>query len=247
MDTSPATAQDHRRKAFDDEIKASEKVIRELKYCRNALAPISRLPPETLAEIFSLLSFSAGDYEYIVPGLEWISVTHVCHRWREIALCSPYLWNHINFTRLTAAGFTEILARAKMSPLHIKVEITPWNEAQFNVFKRQLEAHISHTRHLSISGKFQAALERLLERLVSPAPALVSLSLAKSSHPGRLPKFIIPDSLFNRTTPKLTRLKLIRCSIGWKSPLLKGLQPSRYGCPPGLCRRCRRSKLGWPP
>jgi len=91
MDTSSDTAQDHLRKAIDDE-------VQELKYHRNALAPISRLPPETLAEIFSLLSFSADDSES-VPYLAWIRVTHVCHRWHEIAIYSPYLWSHINFTR----------------------------------------------------------------------------------------------------------------------------------------------------
>jgi len=88
MDTSPATAQDHLRKAIDDEIKAYEQVIQELKSRRNALAPISRLPPETLAEIFSLLSPSADDSED-VPYLEWIRVTHVCHRWHRTLLPLP--------------------------------------------------------------------------------------------------------------------------------------------------------------
>ena len=204
MDTSSDTAQDHLPKAIDDEIKASEQVIQEPKYRRNALAPISRLPPETLAEIFSLLSFSADDSES-VPYLAWIHVTHVCHRWREIAIYSPYLWGHINFTEVTLPGLTEILARAKMSPLHFEADdITPLNEARFNAFGRQLEAHISHTRHLSISGEFQT----VLERLVSPAPALVSLSLRKRSDPYTLPQRNIPGSLFSGTAPMLTRLEL---------------------------------------
>src|SRR6266705_546725 len=107
MDTSSATAQDQLRKAIDDQIRVSEQVTQELKYHRNALPPISRLPPETLAEIFSLFPFSAvafGDVSY----MEWIRVTHICHRWREVALHSPHLWNHINFNKLKLAGFTEI-------------------------------------------------------------------------------------------------------------------------------------------
>jgi len=219
MDTSSTTAQDHLRNAIDDQIKVSEQVTQELKYRRNALAPISRLPPETLAEIFSLLPFPTHDFED-VPYLEWIRVTHVCHRWREIALCFPYLWNHIHFTKLTLAGITEMLARAKMSPLHFEADFFPWNEAQFNAFGRQLEAHISHTRHLTISGEFQTEFGPL----VSSAPALVSLSVANSSLPSRSRQPTIPDSLFNGTAPKLTRLELLDCSIGWKSPLLKGLQ-----------------------
>jgi len=227
MDTSPATAQDHLRKAIDDEIKAYEQVIQELKSRRNALAPISRLPPETLAEIFSLLSPSADDSED-VPYLEWIRVTHVCHRWREIALSSPYLWNYISFTEMTLAGIPEILARAKTSPLHFEAyRITPLRKAWFNAFGRQLEAHISHIRHLRISGEFQT----VLERLVSPAPALVSLTLTNRSDP-YTSGCIIPNSLFNGTAPMLTRLKLIGYSIGLKSPLLKGLQTLEILGPP---------------
>jgi hypothetical protein len=157
MDTSSVTAQDHLRKSIDDEIKMSEEVTQELKYRRNALAPISRLPPETL-EIFSLLRFSADDDE-CVPYLHWIYVTQVFHRWHEIALHSPHLWDHINFTNLTLAGVTETLARAKMLPLHLEVKMTPWNKPRFNDFGRPLEAHISHTRHLNIFGEIQAVLE----------------------------------------------------------------------------------------
>ena len=219
MDTTSATAHDHLRKAIDDQIKVSEQVTQQLKYRRNALAPISRLPPETLAEIFSLLSFPTDYYED-VPYLEWIRVTYVCCRWREVALSFPYLWTHINFTKLTLAGITEILARAKMAPLHFEVKITPWNEARFHAFRTQLEAHISHTRHLTIFGEFHTALERL----VSPAPALVSVNLTNPSYPFTSPPYVIPDSLFNGTAPKLTHLELLGCNIGWKSPLLKGLQ-----------------------
>ena len=172
MNTSSATTQGHLRKAIDEEIKVHEQATQELKHRRNALrlAPISRLPPETLTEIFSLLPISADDYEH-VPYLAWIRVTHFCHRWRKVALYSPSLWNHINYTKLTRVGLTEILARAKTSPLHFVADrITPLNKARFNSLGGHIEAHISHTRHLTISGEFQT----VLERLVSPAPALVS-------------------------------------------------------------------------
>jgi len=166
MDTSSAMTQGHLLKATDDETEVSDQVIQELKYRHNAFTPISHLPPETLAEIFSLLPFSADDHED-VPYLEWIRVTHVCHQCREVALSSPYLWNHINFNKLTLAGITDILARAKMSPFHFEAKITARNEARFDAFGRQLEAHISDIYHLTLSRRFRTGLGRL----VSPAPA----------------------------------------------------------------------------
>ena len=59
----------------------------------------------------------------------------------------------------------------------------------------------------------------------------LSLSLTKSSRPHILSRCIIPNSLFNGTAPKLTRLELLGCSIGWKSPLLKGLQTLKMLAP----------------
>ena len=226
MKTRSATARDSRCEIIHNKVKVSKKVTQKSKHPHNAPVPISRLPPETLTEIFSLLPFPSDDCD-CVPYLELISVTHVCRRWREIALCCPYLWTHIDFTNLSLAGFPEILARAKMSPLHFEAKITPRRKERFNAFGRQLETHISHTRHLSISGEFQT----MLKRLVSPAPALVSLFLKKSPYPYSFSQPIIPDSLFNGIAPELTRLELLRCSIGWKSPLLKGLQTLKIRAP----------------
>jgi hypothetical protein len=205
----------HLRQAIDNEIDSFKESIRALKSRRNTLAPISRLPPETLATIFTFLSNSAWNERAI--RLKWIRVTHVCRRWREAALDHPRLWSHINFTNLTAAGLAEILARAKMTPLHLEAIVgRPWS-SQVEAFGKQLEAHISHTRHLSISGSFEAALVRLL----SSAPTLESLSL---SHESRASNTVIPSNLFNCTTPNLTSLELDMCNISWKSPLLKGLR-----------------------
>jgi hypothetical protein len=218
MDPSSAEARAHLRQAMDNRIKhfqelclALEEVTQASKYRRNALVPISRLPPETLAEIFSFLSPPACDDE--AYGYQsWLYVTHVCHRWREIAIHCPHLWSHINAYQLSPAGLTEILTRTKMAPLHLEMvgDITEWDD-----FERNLKAHISHTRHLRIAGDFHA----VLRRLTSSAPALEFLSLSNSDG-----AFVISDTLFNGTTPRLTGLELYGCDISWKSPLLRGLQ-----------------------
>ena len=190
------------------------------KYRRNAHVPISRLPPETLTIIFTFLSDSACDEKG--NYMAWLHVTHVCHHWRETALnCSrAYLWNHINFNKLTLAGITEIVARAKVSPLYLEAKTTHWSKGRFDAFEKRLEAYISHTRTLTISGE----LRNLPLRLISPAPALEVLSLSDSSSLNFAPSApVIPDALFNITAPNLSSLELRGYGISWKMPL-KGLR-----------------------
>jgi F-box-like len=231
MDTSSPEARDLIRQAIDDEINALEESIRASKYRRNALAPISRLPPETLVAIFSFLSSSAFDEG--VGYLEWLRVTHVCRRWRETALNFPHLWSRINFTTLTTAGIAELPARAKMTPLYWEAIATSWSGEHFDAFERQLEIHIFHTRHLRLSGKFQT----VLERLVSPAPALEYLALSNSSARFYLPsQIVVHDTLFNCTAPKLTSLQLVGCEFSWKSRLFKGLQTLEIRSPSEAAR-----------
>ncbi|EIW79604.1 hypothetical protein CONPUDRAFT_166352 [Coniophora puteana RWD-64-598 SS2] len=49
--------------------------------------------------------------------LDWVQVTHVCQRWRAIALGCPSLWSHFVF--LSSDWAKEILSRAGTSPLTI--------------------------------------------------------------------------------------------------------------------------------
>ncbi len=105
-----------------------------------------------------------------------------------------------------------------------------------DTFKEQLEAHISHIRHLSIAGE----LESVLGQLVSSTPVLESLSLLNTSDSSTpsLPITITPVAFPNITAPKLTRLALESCNISWAAlPLLRRLQilriqePSREARP----------------
>ena len=70
-----------------------------------------------------------------------------------------------------------------------------------NSLTRQLEAHISHTCHLYISGAY---LQYTPSRLISSAPTLESLTLVQVE----IPMVVVPSDLFNGTTPSLTSLEL---------------------------------------
>ena len=243
-----ANSREYQQQAIDAEIKTLEESIRALKRRRNALAPISSLPTEVVAIIFSylrlpststILSLPTKDITDLfsssrLPGspplgrlpdyhLAWLRAAHICHHWREIALNQPFFWNHIDFTNLTFAGATEILARAKKVPLHLeaRIPIGDWDDARFSAFEKELQTRVSQICHFGISAE-SFRLQRILEELASPAPTLESLSLSQPDMPSW--RVSVPDTLFGGTTPRLYSLELHNCDISWKSPLFKGLR-----------------------
>jgi hypothetical protein len=52
MDSSQPNSREYQQQAIDAEIKSLEESIQELKYRRNALAPVSSLPTEVIDAIF---------------------------------------------------------------------------------------------------------------------------------------------------------------------------------------------------
>ena len=117
-----------------------------------------------------------------------------------------------------------------MTPLDLNVDYTipgrgyaAVEAIHFKAFERQLEAHISHTRHLKFIGYSPQIWIVVWGRLASPTPALESLSLSNESPPPRFNPLTIPDKFLNCIAPKLTTLELKNCDISWKSSLLKGL------------------------
>jgi len=73
------------------------RLTRSLPKCRNVtvVAPISILPPELLARIFHFYALEAPPWSDGVQKLGWIAVTHVCQRWRQVALGDSSLWARI--------------------------------------------------------------------------------------------------------------------------------------------------------
>jgi hypothetical protein len=84
----------------------------------------------------------------------------------------------------------------------------------------QIEAHIHHTRHLSILANSQD-LGWMFGRLISSAPSLEHLSI--NCHPPNN-TVLVPDNLFDGIAPNLSYLHLNKCGISWVSPFLKGLR-----------------------
>ncbi|KAH9070736.1 hypothetical protein EDB83DRAFT_361744 [Lactarius deliciosus] len=220
-------SREHQRQVIDAEIKSLEESIRVLRVRRNALAPVSSLPTEVTTAIFSFLCLPSTSQQGGKPDHHLLSlrVAHVCRQWRNIALDLPFLWSHVDFTTVSLAGATEMLSRARTSPLYLeaRVPIYLWDGPRFIAFQKELHSHVSHICHLSICTE-PSHLFRTLEGLTSSAPALKYLSLSIDKYRPRTPSRVsVPDNLFDGATPRLSCLKLRNCNISWKSPLLKSL------------------------
>ncbi|KAH9010862.1 hypothetical protein EDB84DRAFT_1071196 [Lactarius hengduanensis] len=232
MNPSQENSRENQRRAIDAEIRLLQESLQEslqaLRLRRNALAPISSLPPELFAAIFSILRLPPSGTVLLGgapdPHLSWLNVAHVCHQWREVALNQPFFWSHVDFTTLTPAGATEMLVRAKSVPLYLEAWVPKyhWDGARFRTFQRKLQSRVSHIFQLAISAE-PFGLDMVLKGLVSPAPILkyLSLSVKKKNHRKQAS---VADTLFNGSTPKLSRLDLWGCDISWKSPLFRGLK-----------------------
>ncbi|KAH9172165.1 hypothetical protein EDB89DRAFT_1906442 [Lactarius sanguifluus] len=218
----------YQQQAIDAEIRSLEGSIRALKLRRNTFAPISSLPNEVIATIFSFLRVRVTSFAVKLgkkpDGLTWLRVAHVCHRWREIALNQSLFWSHVDFTAVSSAGAAEILSRAKTVPLHLeaRVPVGLWDDARFDLFRKELQDRVPHICHLAISAE-PSHLHRILRGLIMPAPTLEFLSLA-GENDQRGGAAFVPDTLFDGSTPRLSSLELRNCDINWTSPLLGSLK-----------------------
>ena len=173
--------------------------------------------------------------------LAWLGVSHVCHRWREIALNQPRFWSRIDFTTLTPAGAMEVLSRSRMAPLELDANLScvHWGGDRVDALGKQLSSHVSHIALLNITAR-SANLKTIIEQLASPAPVLESLSLTVEDEAyqrmGIPSNATIPRALFDGTAPRLSRLQLDRCDISWTSPLFKSLRTLELQVPSILAR-----------
>lgn len=85
---------------------------RQLDYHKGRVAPIRRLPFETLTEIFR------------VCCTEWMSspfkLAAICHQWRDIVFANPVLWTRIS-DNMPSSYTSALLKHSGSRPLHVKL------------------------------------------------------------------------------------------------------------------------------
>ncbi|PBK62094.1 hypothetical protein ARMSODRAFT_1089368 [Armillaria solidipes] len=88
-------------------------------------APINKLPPELLTEIFLWFSIVANDISR--RGESPWTLTHICRLWRELSLKIPSLWSDFSYTKSTKSPlplFRTQLIRSKREPLSFHVDFS---------------------------------------------------------------------------------------------------------------------------
>lgn len=90
-------------------------------------SPISRLPDELLVAIFHFYHSQWAEYclfaqDDAVPHYRWIKITHVCRRWRNVALGAPLLWTDLRVT--TPECVENMLSRTASTDIQVEGPLT---------------------------------------------------------------------------------------------------------------------------
>lgn len=187
-------------------------------------APVHVLPTELLGRIFILCVptreiYGRNDVKRAT------AVSHVCRRWRVIALGTPQLWSVL---LLSDEGCgEEMLARSKGIGLVVNVDIEHQSEPKLELLQRVL-GHMSRIVVLRLRMRLEH-LQVLRTQVAQYAPDLRSLKLDPlldnpNADPEEVDRLALPVALFLNEYPCLRHVHLSRCiAIKWDAPIFSAL------------------------
>lgn len=176
----------------------------------NLDAATSEFPDEVLAMIFEE---GMNGHKYWQVEHFGVLVSHVSHRWRDVALSTPTLWINVQFFSGIARSEERaeiweerpalFFSRARMLPVNIYIEgfhrdrdFTP------GIFKL-INSNIDRCRHLHIETSLNNGLMNVLDFIsMDPVPVLQSIRLGSDT------KTNFREPLFSSGAPCLTTAQL---------------------------------------
>ena len=215
---------------IDEEISRHRLLVSNLRSKRNSFVIISRLPDEILASIFT---HGARDYHegndhasFCVP--DWVSVSYVCRRWRDVALNCPTLWTY-HFT-VSLRWTEELLARSKQASLRIYIKYAslgpgPW-------WSDLVEKVLNHAERIQ-ELRLHIPATLFPTRLSLYAPRLQILDIFAHA---RAP-FEWTAAINYWDIPSLRTLKLTNCPLPWHSLNLSRVTTLVLTCVPTSFRQ----------
>ncbi|TFY59406.1 hypothetical protein EVG20_g7797 [Dentipellis fragilis] len=209
------------REELEVEMKAVELVMSTLRTRYNSLALVNRLPSEVLAHIFQyfhddcLLEYTRT---FLEPrrAVQCVNLTHVCRRWRIVAIDHPGLWDHI---LVGTKSTDEFLRRSCREPIMITYD--SWKHWLAGPRAHDMEytagiisQNLSRVLSLRLTGSSEE-LTALLPALRDSMPVLEEAFLNISSFgQNTIPVPSLPSDLFKQSVPRLHHLSL----EGWTVP-----------------------------
>ena len=208
--TETPTARTSSLSPIDAEIDASRCLTHSLILSRNSHALISSLPPELLARIFRFYALMEPPWSGL-QKLGWIIVTHVCQRWRQVALDDSMLWARIVGVSPSTEWISEALVRARDAPLCFDIVGTPTPEAL-----SKFTPHMSHTRILRLPNLSLHDMQVVREICALEAPVLEHVELGISDpSPITFRHLAAGMTLFKGHSPKLRSFTTSHITIPW--------------------------------
>ncbi|KAI0061857.1 hypothetical protein BV25DRAFT_1826141 [Artomyces pyxidatus] len=201
---------------LDREDSALQRVQSVLRFQRNSLLSVHRLPPEITALVFSFYVDETRRQLRSKHALGWIVITHVCRRWRQIALESAGLWQRVTFG-IGDEWAEEMYRRSKGTILEVKTR-SALTERQHNLVAK----HLHRTKLLSLRAHPDSPPPSLLLSSDNPAPILETLEI---EDPIRPEPAVLPLNRFGAFSPNLRHVTICTRAINlpWTSTLLTGL------------------------
>jgi hypothetical protein len=191
---------------WDDEIQAIQEMLSFAQARRNELVPCSSLPPELLGRVFEFLLLPKQHRELTKHRHSWVAVTHVCKRWRTIALGHAALWSTIS--TVSKQPWDIFLQRSRTSLLSISASMSDSTPE----YSQYIAEHLHRVRVLSLqtlSHIDQSILTSLLG--ATTAPELQVLRLRRTGHSSQ----VLPPEFFSEVAPNVREIKLENFQFPW--------------------------------
>ncbi|KAI0044492.1 hypothetical protein FA95DRAFT_1608493 [Auriscalpium vulgare] len=195
---------------------------------QHAPVPVDGLYPDILAIIFTYLrdtdppdrihrTYDTYRRRAIPPGSDWITVTYVCRRWRQVALERATLWTDIDPTALGRKWAAAFIARSQRAPISIQNrDREPLNPSSCDWVVRLLDENMWRTQSLKIVAYQDGALATINNH----APLLHTLDITAVLH-GR-----VPHTFLGGCAPALRHCRFkasLAPGMSWASPLFSSL------------------------
>ncbi|KIM21883.1 hypothetical protein M408DRAFT_29197 [Serendipita vermifera MAFF 305830] len=200
--------------------KATLLLEKDLAAISGLLHPIRRTPDDVLRLIFE--DVVQSEVQVAEDKRQWVAVwlSHVCRRWRSIAVSTPRIWSHMSFA-IKPSGFfnsgalSTFLARAKSVPISVKLKFSVSNYVSAASLQRvyelfdpnilqpsrisMLEIKIDPASSYSFLDRFPQFPVEEIDTLTLSVPAYGQESMGMAclvSRFKRVRKLLIKDSTF---------------------------------------------------